>query len=477
MTRRILASALTLATMAALLPSIFAGQLEDAEPEINFYAMQRTRYESFNNYLDADDDDHDRLDFWATRTLVGMKTMLARDVWSQVEIQHIGTLGNQFPERSLTTSFGIPILQNVDPNLGLYVDQENNIQLYRAIVGMNDIGGSGLGLALGRQEFTVGGNLVFGNEPFYNGTVFDGLTGWYKWTPLTLRGSYFITQERSDPATRQFGNTAGNEDQRVWGFDATIPLGDGEGNNWGDVAGYVFMMDDGQRDPAAKLEETVYGAQWGRDAYTVDAVKANPMTWSIEIAIQDGEELTNPGDPNDGDTDDFSGWIAEGFFGWNFLSHDRIIHRPAVGFITVAGDDDLTDEDFTGFSPWFGDAHCRIGCTDFFTVGFNGFDAGITATWAGYTIMTNPGRHKAFVKYWQFVPTEDSVRVSSGSGGTVDIEDYGTEIDVGYSYGYSENARLFFTYANFSPDEGLVGSNNPDDSIERIYGGLNLKFK
>ena len=89
--------------------------------------------------------------------------------------------------------------------------------------------------------------------------------------------------------------------------------------------------------------------------------------------------------------------------------------------------------------------------------------------------MTNPGRHKGWVKYWDFKPTEDSIRIS---GGKADIDDFGTEIDLGYSYGYSANTRIFFTYALMSPDDGLTGGgSNPDDSVERFYGGINLKFR
>ena len=83
MTRRILYSALSLALAIAFVPSAVAGDLESADPDTKFYAAQRTRYESGNNYFDGDDDNNDRYNFWATRTVIGMKTMLARDVWSK----------------------------------------------------------------------------------------------------------------------------------------------------------------------------------------------------------------------------------------------------------------------------------------------------------------------------------------------------------------------------------------------------------
>ncbi len=487
MTRRIVSSALALVMAAAFVPFIFAGQLEDAKPEINFYGMHRLRYESGDNYFDFNDAVNDSYSFWPTRTLIGMQTMLARDVWAKVEVQNFGSFGNQSPDRSAVTMNGFPAVQNLDGVLDDQGDHNSDISIYRAIVGLDKIGGSSFSAAFGRQEYTVGGSMIFGSEPFYNGTVFDGLTGWYDFDSWKLRGVYFVTQERNDPSDDDFfSGTFGNEDVTVYGFDATLPLGDGEGNNWGDVQPYIYMKDDGQEvaDPnfsgggfGAHLEEMVYGAWWGRDVDTVALAKANPMSWGIEIAIQDGDEL-NATDPNQ--TDDFSGWMMEGNFGWNFLSHDRIIHRPAVGFISQAGDDDTTDSDITGWSSWWGDIHCRFGCADWFSSNFESFGAGITGMWAGYTVMTNPGRHKAWLKYWSFSPTEDSV--DDGNPATSDdVDDYGTEIDLGYTYGYSANTKLFFNLAQFSPDDGLIdlvsSTPNHDDEVLRLYGGLYLKFK
>ncbi len=476
MTRRILSSALALVLAAAFAPMTFAGQLEDAEPEIEFYGMHRLRYEGGNDY-DFNDAINDRFSFWPHRTLVGMKTMLARDVWAKVEIQNFGSFGNQSPDRSMTTLSGGPLDQNLDGVGDDVGDHNADVSLYRAIVGLVKIGGSGFGLAAGRQEYTVGGSMVFGSEPFYNGIVFDGLTGWYDFESWKLRGLYLVTEERNDPSDGDFfTGVSGNEDETVYGFDATLPLGDGDGNNWGDVQPYVYMRKDGDKFNELHLEETIYGAWWGRDVDTVALARANPISWGIEIAVQDGEQI-DPADPTFTDEIDFSGWMIEGNFGWNFLSHDRIIHRPAIGFVSQAGDDDLTDEDFTGWSAWWGDIHCRFGCADFFDADFAGFDAAITGTWVGYTIMTNPGRHKGWVKFWSFAPTEDEVLVSPGN--TVDVDDYGTEIDLGYTYGYSANAKVFLSVAQFSPDDGLIDFSptpNHDDELQRIYGGLWLRF-
>ncbi len=479
MTRRILSSALALVLAAAFAPITFAGQLEEAEPEINFYGMHRLRYESGDNYFDFNDAINDRYSFWPTRTLVGMQTMLARDVWAKVEVQNFGSFGNQTPDRSATTMGGFPFFQNFDGDFEDIDAHNSDIEIYRAVVGLDKIGGSAFSAAFGRQEYTVGGSMIFGSEPFYNGTVFDGLTGWYDFDSWKLRGVYLITEERNDPSDPDFfSGNSGSEDEIVYGFDATLPLGDGEGNNWGDVQPYIYMKDDGDQTNELHLEEMVYGAWWGRDVDTVALAKANPISWGIEIAIQDGEQI-DPADPNFTDEIDFSGWMIEGSFGWNFLSHDRIIHRPAVGFVSQAGDDDVTDSDFTGWSSWWGDNHCRFGCADFFASSFNSFDAAITGTWVGYTIMTNPGRHKGWLKFWSFAPTEDEV--DDGNPATSDdVGDYGTEIDLGYAYGYSANTKLTFSLAQFSPDDGLVdlsATPNHDDEVLRVYGGLLLKFK
>ncbi|HXI02864.1 MAG TPA: hypothetical protein VNI57_06760 [Candidatus Saccharimonadales bacterium] len=478
MIKRIFSLALVMATAAAFIPYVVAGELEDAKPEVSFYAMQRMRYESMNNYFDANDNINDRLDFWTSRTLVGMKTMLARDVWSKVELQHVGSFGNQTPQRSDVYSFAGPVFQNWDRNQTFNGAKQNEVELYRAEVGMDKIGGSNFSVALGRQEYTVGNNLIFGNEPFYNGTVFDGLTGSYQFKSWKLTGIYFVTQERQDvassnPAFGNFNPVPGNEDQKVGGFDGYLTLNDGENDNWGDIQPYIYYFKDGNRDFSLHLEETVYGAWWGRHAKTVEKVKANPMNWGIEIAVEDGSELKNPGTNA---TDSFTGWIAEGNFGWNFLSHDRIIHRPEVGFIMTPGDDNLTNSDGIGWSEKFGDIHCRFGCADFFEASPSNFFAGITATWVGYTIMTNPGRHMGYVKYWDFKPTEDMIKTST-TGPKTHVYDYGTELDLGYSYGYTANVKLFATVAQFMPDRGVTGSASaPQDTIERIYGGLWLKF-
>lgn len=488
MTRRILSSALALALVAAFAPSVIAGELEKADPEINFYAMQRTRYDSVNNYTDFEDTsvtaNNDRWNIWGTRTLVGMKTMLARDVWSKVEIQHIGTFGQSTPQFSEAGTFpqDSVLFQSFDGTGDDREHRENDVELFRAVVGMNDIGGSGLGLAIGRQYFKIGSGLIFDDEAFYAGTSFDGITGWYDWESWKLRGSYFVIQENNDEAN-PFNNEFGSEDVFVWGFDGTVPFDDGESNTWGDAEGHIFFLNDQEMN--SNREDMVIGASWIREVHTIEAVQDNPMTWGIEIDVQSGEE-----DISATEERDTSGSIAEGWFGWNFVSNDRFIHRPEVGILRTSGDDDQEDDldEIEGYRPWFGSEHCRLGCADFFTTGthlgqntdFDSNGSGITGTWLGYTFMTNPGRHKAWARYWNFAPTEDSVKQTTGV--TEDIDDFGTEIDLGYSYGYSANARFFFTYAQFSPDDGLTNDGNPatedhDDAVERIYGGLYLKFK
>jgi hypothetical protein len=486
---------LAVAIVALAAPAALAGNLEKADPEIKFWAANRTLYDSGQNYLDLEDSGdpggNDDYAWFRTRTMLGMKAKLARNVTASFALQNVSVFGNQSATRSMTTMDGHPYFSNLDGT-------ESETEIYTARMTLDRLFGSGFGAAVGRGEYKVGGNLIFGNDHFYSGNVFDGLIGWYEWDSWTLRGSYFITEERNDPSSAFFAGDAnnpapgdegfGNEDATVLGLDATFNLG-GENGNWGDLDVYTYCMYDGLE---ANLHEQmmIFGGQWARKVKTVEKAEANPWAWNIELAIEDGEFGEQDPDPNNpgltGDTFDFSGWIMEGELGYNFIQNGHILHKPRIGFIAVPGDDDMTDDDFTGYRAWYGDIHCRFGCADLFGASpFSGgfgtgfateFDnAGFLGTNIGYTGMTNPGRHAWWVTYWNFAPMEDEVE---GPGGKVDIEDFGTEIDLGYSYGYSENVRMFFSVAQLSPDDGLSDwyGTTQDDAITRMYGGLFMKF-
>jgi hypothetical protein len=391
----------------------------------------------------------------------------------------VGSFGNQHPQ--LSTAY--PEYQNFDGDGFPAGVRSGDTYLYRAVVGMSEIGGTGLGVAIGRQELNLGTGLILGNEPFYNGIVFDGIVGWYKFDiserfGLKLKAFYLNTAERNDPAAIptivnnfSLDPEPGFEDQKLRGGVASLWFGSDDMRQNVDV--YVLSGRDGSESYYNPTLIT-FGAHYWRDIKTADQANAFGLNWNVELAFQTGER----DDPFDPDEDiDIGGLILEAEAGWTFAV-DSIMHGPMVGVFMTSGDDDLTDDSEDGWIPLFPTEHGRLGAADYFGQGFYRMDSAMTAFNIGYWVKAGEGKHKAYAKYWVFKPTEDEI--DDGGPTPIEVEDYGKEIDLGYAFKYSHNLHLFASIARLMPDDGLTDplavGGQPDDPVTRLYGGVYLKF-
>lgn len=484
MTKRLVLAVAILGLVAFVAPPAIAGGHEEEgdEGKISFHFMSRIRYENLNNYFDYEDHDdgvgNDRMAFWPYRNMFGFKAKLANNVWAKMDLQNVGSLGNQHPQ--LSTAY--PEYQNFDGDGFPAGVRSSDTYLYRAVVGMSEIGGTGLGVAVGRNELNLGTGLILGNEPFYNGIVFDGIVGWYKFDKwerfgLKVKGLYLNTAERNDPAAIptiinnfSLDPEFGVEDEKLWGGVGSIWFGSDDMQQMVDV--YILNVNDGYR-YGDHPNFFTYGVHYRRDIKTADQAKAFGLNWNFELALQSGEQ---DGPVPDEDID-IGGMILEAEAGWTFAV-DSIMHGPMVGVFMTSGDDDLTDDSEDGWIPLFPTEHGRLGAADYFGQGFYRMDSAMTAFNIGYWVKAGEGKHKAYAKYWMFKPTEDEI--DDGGLTPLEVEDYGKEIDLGYAYKYSPNLHLFASIAQLMPDDGLTDplavGGQPDDPVTRLYGGVYLKF-
>ena len=450
MTKKLLLAMAILAAACATPPA-----LAD-EDGFSVHGQLRDRYENFNNYTDFADTEDDDLDpntpdnndrhaFWATRALIGIDGHLTDGVWVAIDIQNVGTFGDRDPVGSGAT-FGTGMDQNFENGVS-----ESDTSLYRAVIGLNEIGGSNLSVTIGRNNKTVGGGLILGDEPFYNGNVFDGIDGTYKFENWSLGGFRFVADENNDPAN---AGVPGHEDTYLTGVTA------GFGLPWeSNLEVYVVNVYDGEA-ANFKPEFNTIGGMWSRDA------KEGGWDWMLQLAVQSGD-ATNAA----GTEFDIAGSVVDLNGGYTWAN--GVSHSIFGGLIAQSGDDDTTDDSFDAWHAIAPTTHGRFGNADFFGAEFGVMDSGITAFHVGYAIADDDDRHKGWVKLWNFSPTEDSIE--TGASNPVEIEDFGTEIDLGYSYKYGDVVKLFAAVAQLSPDDGLTGG-GADDGVMRFYAGATVMF-
>jgi len=459
-----------------VLASMPLAQAAEGDQKVKATGELRSRVEDLNNYGDFDDDSGDRFNFAPYRARVNLAWMLADDVNVEFDVQNFGSWGNQDPFMG-SIAGSDPRSQNSDGDL------QSQTSIYQGYVALNKIGGSRFSAWVGRQEYNIATGMLLGNEPYYNGIAFDGIKGVFDWDKFDLTGFVFTTAERNDPASSLFQANpvcfdsfpgdpnatqtcqpgTGAEDERIFGLVGSLGFGDKAKSDLD-----IYLINHQELDSNFNTRAMILGANWRRMVKTKADAENSHWDYNAELAIENGEDE----DPN-GVTADFSGWMFDGAVGYNFVG-DKTMHRVHLGYVSQAGDDDLTDNDSTGWSGLFPTVHGRFGKADFFGATFNAFDAAITATRVGYDGSAKDGKHRFGATYWMFAPTEDSVDFGAGP---VDIEDYGTEIDLWYKYGYSANASLGIGIAQLMPDDGLTGGATfPDNPVTRVAAQLRVQF-
>jgi len=141
----------------------------------------------------------------------------------------------------------------------------------------------------------------------------------------------------------------------------------------------------------------------------------------------------------------------------------------------------ITTRKIVAFQPVFGDFHNRLGRGDWFALqdaqtGLGGFavgTGGIQATSIGYNGFYND-KHELGFAFWKYKSDQD---VAIGGGNTE--SDLGSAIDAWYGFNYSRNTNFVFSISQLKPGDllkALGPTPGKDDSVQRVYGQMRLRF-
>jgi hypothetical protein len=320
---------------------------------------------------------------------------------------------------------------------------------------MDEIGGSNFSLRIGRQEHTLGNELLMGDADFYNGRSFDGLRGTFDYEAWDLDLFYYQIQERDVlPAMIDTGEmppvNGGSDDTVLIGATSNFKIGDTEQ----DLTPYVLYYKNGNEVGLyPKMSFYTIGILWDRPV-----MEDKMLDWSLEYAFQTGE--MGPG----GDTD-ISSDVWEGWLGFNF--GDNVRNRFALGLLMLSDGDSPTKAE--NFIPLFGDTHERAGLADVFSAyswadgAFTNTFHNLTDIWGSWDLTM--GNHNFMLAYHQFTATEDAWFDGE--------DDLGSEIDLRYQTSYSKNLGFEVGVASFDPGDAF-GSDA--DTVLRVWGQARLRF-
>jgi hypothetical protein len=335
---------------------------DDPEKKFAFNGEVRVRYEYLNNYLDLTDNDgsgdpqDDSFGITPYRVMLGITGTFAKNVIGHADIQYLGNFGDQ-----LTPQWGY----NFPPDQAF--DAYNNwggngLNLYTGYIETAKIGGSDFGARLGRQESTYGTELFMGDNNYYGGLSFDGVKGMWQHGHSDLNFFYFkLAELNGDFWASVPGDGGGANDSDLFG--ATY---DWNFDTMGTVGGYILVGQDMAGAGVIGYPDSsivTYGARWNRAMMTGD--KLNMFDWDIEAAVQDGDA----GDPTPifggNPSVKLTGWILEGWFGFNFNAGDT--HgRAHIGTLMTSGNDPNVIDESQAFVSYYGDFHAynRFGDLD-----------------------------------------------------------------------------------------------------------------
>jgi len=444
---------LTLAAVAILAaPLAPALAQDDADKKFTFNGMVRGRYEYFNNYFDLTDNDEsgdindDSIALAPYRAVVGITGNFSENVSAHVDLQYAGVFGDEFqPQKDI----GLPVGQGFTP----YLFATQGVQLYQGYIDISKIGGSNFGVRVGRAEHTYGTELFLGDNDYYNGTSFDGARLMWQAGKNDLNAFYYKIAEDN-----LFD--AGAVDSDLFG----VTYDYGMGGKWGSFGGYVIAAQDMDGfGPIFIPDSKLYtvGAHWMRPQMSGEGTM-NAFDWNAEVAFQTGDA----GDPFGAPGVDLSGYVFEGWFGWNF-GGDRSHGRLHAGVFMTSGDDPNTTDEIEDFNPLYGDYHAnnRLGDLDFLESGVGPHN--ITNVNVGYQHWFGDHSFLAAVHYNML--TEDT--------GFTD-DKLGIEVDLGYNYQYSKNLMFEVNLGQFMPDDGLeeFAGLTDSDPVTRINAGLKLTW-
>jgi hypothetical protein len=462
-----------MAVLAAALVALVAPQAFAAEGDEKFkmHGEVRLRGEHMANWNDFNDSgtSDDQALYWPSRARLAFEGQFTKNVSAWVEIQHGWVWGNTDAGFNGNSPAGFVRYGGNGPN-------DSNLELYQASVTLDQLWSDRFSLTFGRQELSLGNELLLGDNDFYMGFTHDGLTGVWDFDKVDLTVWYFREGEGSvgsiaaavPPAFTIPGTVSGGHDflggYSTWGFKDDMMLDfylmyqnvRNDGNN------FIFSV------------PVVNNLMTAGVRFSKDRMGEKGFIWNIEYAQQFGEIETTSPVPFRQYDEDADGSILEAMFGYNFHRGDNN-HRIYGRYMMVSGNDS-TDADWNGFVGIAGDFHDRLGKGDWFlpdtTVsggGLAGTGRGIDAWTIGYNGFFND-RHEFGIAYWDYTINE----MAGTAPGTPD--DLGSAYDIWYGFNYTRNVAFEASYSSLDPGEWLVSPGQPDDAATRLYGQMRFRF-
>lgn len=416
----------------------------------NIHGSVRARADYFENYdfFDAADDD---ASIWPYTVRVGIDGTITDNVKAMVEFRTDGTFGSAptFNEFGGSPQFFTSNYSSQD-----------NVNLYQGYVDLEKLfGWESFTARIGRQEMTLGTELLMGDNDFYTGQSFDGARLMWMNDKWDLNLFYFKINENNFNNGLGLGYGGQSADTNFFGGNFDWKL-----DKWGQLDFYWLRyqgLDDSTGSsivPGTGID--TYGARWGKTNTSKDD---GWFDWNLEYATQSGDYGNGPG------ATDISSDVIEGWFGVNFHPGDSH-HRFHLGVLQASGDDPSTLDDET-FFPLFGDghAHNRVGNLDSsYTGQFFGV-SNVQDVNFGYTGRFADGKH-TFMAAVHKVSLDEPI-VAGGE------DDLGMVWDVNYMYQWSDHVGFEVNLSQGQPgdlQDLLVGGSA--DSASRYYGQMVVRW-
>jgi hypothetical protein len=467
-----------MAILAAAVVALAAPPVQAAESDDKFkiHGEIRLRGDYQANWVDLNDDGptDDQGLAWPSRARLAFEGQFTENVSAWFEVQHGWVWGGN----------GSGFTGHTPP--GFARTGQDDFELYQANFTLDKIWSDRFSLTLGRQELSLGNELLLGDNDFYMGFSHDGVTGVWDFDKVDITVWYFRTNEgtqaNSDSSTPPPfaipGSVTGGQD--FYGGYATWTFK-------GDAMFDVYLMYQDFRTDLVSGEATATNLATVGVRFARDRMGENGFLWNIEYAqqageIEGGDANVIPDYPNDA-----TGSILEGMLGYNFHRGENN-HRVYGTYTMMSGDEadpaSAAGQDYEGFIGVAGDFHGRLGMGDwflpdtFYSLGgaVLSSNRGIDAYSVGYNGFFKD-RHEIGVAYWDYTLNETTGIAPMTS------DDIGSAYDIWYGFDYTKNVAFEVSYSMLDPGDFLVsGGSGPvapgdfDDSLTRIYGQARLRF-
>src|SRR5262249_50217584 len=156
---------------------------DEGEKKVTVKGEIWSRFEDNEHMSDPDSTVNDSFTYFPYRVRLGIEGKFADNVTGYAEFHNFGFFGGDPPVKSIVA---IPTHFDLLPfYLNTTSSTANDIAfVYPGYLQLDKIGGSNVGVRIGRQEHTYNTEMLLGDNDFYGGTSFDGGRAW--WTAKKL---------------------------------------------------------------------------------------------------------------------------------------------------------------------------------------------------------------------------------------------------------------------------------------------------